>query len=166
MQLELAMLPHPHELLQLPRWWELPYEVSPQWSPCYALRGIERYEMVYSSLRGRSWDCSHLLQLQLSRTPRPHRPLALGIPVRSPMVPVEARGKAPLLHSLSLLFQLLASQDADSTAAPALARAILASVRNDGGHLIAVAASIALALHTGRTDLCIQESLVPARRDA
>ena len=118
------------------------------------LRGIERYEIVYSSLRGRSWDCSHLLQL--SRTPRPHRPLALGIPVRSPMVPVEARGKAPLLHSLSLLFQLLASQDADSTAAPALARTILDSVRNDGGHLIAAAASIALALHTGRTDLCIQ----------
>ena len=149
-----AMLPHPHELLQLPRWWELPTDVRPQWSPCYALRGIERYEIVYSSLRGRSWDCSHLLQL--SRTPRPHRPLALGIPVRSPMVPVEARGKAPLLHSLSLLFQLLASQDADSTAAPALARTILDSVRNDGGHLIAVAASIALALHTGRTDLCIQ----------
>ena len=72
------------------------------------------------------------------------------------MVPVEARGKAPLLHSLSLLFQLLASQDADSTAAPALARTVLESVRNDGGHLIAVAASLALALHTGRTDLCIQ----------
>ena len=97
MHLELAMLPHPHELLQLPRWWELPTEVSPQWSPCYALRGIERYEMVYSSLRGRSWDCSHLLQL--SRTPRPHRPLALGIPVRSPMVPVEARGKSSLLQA-------------------------------------------------------------------
>ena len=154
MQLELAMLPHPHELLQLPRWWELPTDTKPQWSPCYALRGIERYEIVYSSLRGRSWDCSHLLQL--SRTPRPHRPLALGIPVRSPMVPVEAKGKAPLLHSLSLLFQLLASQDADSTAAPALARTILESVRNDGGHLIAVAASLALALRTGRTDLCIQ----------
>ena len=154
MHLELAMLPHPQELLQLPRWWELPTEVSPQWSSCYALRGIERYELVYSSLRGRSWDCSHLLQL--SRTPRPHRPLALGIPVRSPMVPVEARGKSSLLHSLSLLFQLLASQDADSTAAPALARTILDSVRNDGGHLIAVAASITLALHTGRTDLCIQ----------
>ena len=138
MHLELAMLPHPQELLQLPRWWELPTEVSPQWSSCYALRGIERYELVYSSLRGRSWDCSHLLQL--SRTPRPHRPLALGIPVRSPMVPVEARGKSSLLHSLSLLFQLLASQDADSTAAPALARTILDSVRNDGGHLIAVAA--------------------------
>ena len=146
MHLELAMLPHPHELLQLPRWWELPTDVRPQWSPCYALRGIERYEIVYSSLRGRSWDCSHLLQL--SRTPRPHRPLALGIPVRSPMVPVEARGKAPLLHSLSLLFQLLASQDADSTAAPALARTVLDSVRNDGGHLIAVAASLALALPT------------------
>ena len=72
------------------------------------------------------------------------------------MVPVEARGKSSLLHSLSLLFQLLASQDADSTAAPALARTILDSVRNDGGHLIAVATSIALALHTGRTDLCIQ----------
>ena len=72
------------------------------------------------------------------------------------MVPVEARGKSSLLHSLSLLFQLLASQDADSTAAPALARTILDSVRNDGGHLIAVAASITLALHTGRTDLCIQ----------
>ena len=154
MHLELAMLPRPQELLQLPRWWELPTEVSPQWSSCYALRGIERYELVYSSLRGRSWDCSHLLQL--SRTPRPHRPLALGIPVRSPMVPVEARGKSSLLHSLSLLFQLLASQDADSTAAPALARTILDSVRNDGGHLIAVATSIALALHTGRTDLCIQ----------
>ena len=154
MHLELAMLPHPHELLQLPRWWELPTDVRPQWSPCYALRGIERYEIVYSSLRGRSWDCSHLLQL--SRTPRPHRPLALGIPVRSPMVPVEARGKAPLLHSLSLLFQLLASQDADSTAAPALARTVLDSVRNDGGHLMAVAASLALALHTERTDLCIQ----------
>ena len=154
MHLELAMLPHPQELLQLPRWWELPTEVSPQWSSCYALRGIERYELVYSSLRGRSWDCSHLLQL--SRAPRPHRPLALGIPVRSPMVPVEARGKSSLLHSLSLLFQLLASQDADSTAAPALARTILDSVRNDGGHLIAVAASITLALHTGRTDLCIQ----------
>ena len=154
MHLELAMLPHPQELLQLPRWWELPTEVSPQWSSCYALRGIERYELVYSSLRGRSWDCSHLLQL--SRTPRPHRPLALGIPVRSPMVPVEARGKSSLLHSLSLLFQLLAPQDADSTAAPALARTILDSVRNDGGHLIAVATSIALALHTGRTDLCIQ----------
>ena len=41
----------------------------------------------------------------------------------------------------------------DSTAAPALARTILDSVRNDGGHLIAVATSIALALHTGRTDL-------------
>ena len=116
MQLELAMLPHPHELLQLPRWWELPTDIRPQWSPCYALRGLERYEIVYSSLRGRSWDCSHLLQL--SRTPRPHRPLALGIPVRSPMVPVEARGKAPLLHSLSLLFQLLASQDADSILLP------------------------------------------------
>ena len=123
MHLELAMLPHPQELLQLPRWWELPTEVSPQWSSCYALRGIERYELVYSSLRGRSWDCSHLLQL--SRTPRPHRPLALGIPVRSPMVPVEARGKSSLLHSLSLLFQLLASQDADSTAAPALAVILL-----------------------------------------
>ena len=97
MHLELAMLPHPQELLQLPRWWELPTEVSAQWSSCYALRGIERYELVYSSLRGRSWDCSHLLQL--SRTPRPHRPLALGIPVRSPMVPVEARGKSSLLHS-------------------------------------------------------------------
>ena len=109
------MLPHPQEPLQLPRWWELPTEVNPQWSSCYALRGIERFELVYSSLRGRSWDCSHLLQL--SRTPRPHRPLALGIPVRSPMVPVEARGKSSLLHSLSLLFQLLASQDADSAAA-------------------------------------------------
>ena len=154
MQLELAMLPHPHELLQLPRWWELPTGIKPQWSSCYALRGLERYEIVYSSLRGRSWDCSHLLQL--SRTPRPHRPLALGIPVRSPMVPVEIRGKAPLLHSLSLLFQLLASQDADSSVAPALSRTILDSVRNDGGHLIAVAASLALALHTGRTDMCIQ----------
>ena len=40
MHLELAMLPHPQELLQLPRWWELPTEVSPQWSSCYALRGI------------------------------------------------------------------------------------------------------------------------------
>ena len=152
MHLELAILPHPQEILQLPRYWEVPEVMAPTgWSRCSALRGWENYHLIYSSFC-RSWDCSHLLQL--ARTTRPHRPLALGIPVRSPMVPVEARGKEPLL--LGLLFTVLASQDAGSTAAPELSRTILDTVRCDGGHLVAIASAISLALHRGRTDLCIQ----------
>ena len=85
-----------------------------------------------------------------------HKPTVLGIPGQVP-IPYQLECTVVLLQSLHALFQLLTSGNTmqHCPQAASFAVALGTAARQDNGHIVSMAASLALALRAGRSTLAV-----------
>ena len=120
-------------------------------SPCVLEPGATAFRVSAIAEVGDTVTADHLLQM--ASLAAEHKPTVLGIPGQVP-IPYQLECTVALLQSLHALFQLLISgtmqhclQAASFAVAPGTA------ARQDDGHIVSMAASLALALRAGRSAL-------------
>ena len=92
--------------------------------------------------------------LQMASLAAKHKPTVLGIPGQVP-IPYQLECTVVLLQSLHALFQLLTSGNTmqHCPQAASFAVALGTAARQDNGHIVSMASSLALALRSGRSTL-------------
>ena len=103
---------------------------------------------------GDTVTADHLLQM--ASLAAEHKPTVLGIPGQVP-IPYQLECTVVLLQSLHALFQLLTSGNTmqHCPQAASFAVALGTAARQDNGHIVSMAASLALALRAGRSTLAV-----------
>ena len=103
---------------------------------------------------GGTVTADHLLQM--ASLAAEHKPTVLGIPGQVP-IPYQLECTVVLSQSLHALFQLLTSGNTMQYCpqAASFAVALGTAARQDNGHIVSMAASLALALRAGRSTLAV-----------
>ena len=155
---DVALVPFPEDFVPLPT----PTETGPACPAPWAFpRSLCALEPRATKLRvlaiaeaGDAVTADHLLQM--ASLAAEHKPTVLGIPGQVP-IPHQLECTVVLLQSLHALFQLLTSGNTmqHCPQAASFAVALGTAARQDNGHIVSMAASLALALRAGRSTLAV-----------
>ena len=145
-------MPFPEEFVPLPTSAETGLACSAPWafppSLCVLESRATRIRVLAIAEAGDTVTADHLLQM--ASLAAEHKPTVLGIPGQVP-IPYQLECTVVLLQSLHALFQLLQHCPQAASFAVALGTA----ARHDNGHTVSMAASLALALRSGRSTLAV-----------
>ena len=113
-----------------------------------------KFRVLAIAEAGDTVTADHLLQM--ASLAAEHKPTVLGIPDQVP-IPYQLECTVVLLQSLHALFQLLISGNTmqHCPQAASFAVALGTAARQDNGHIVSMASSLALALRSGRSTLAV-----------
>ena len=155
---DVALAPFPEEFVPLPTPTETGLACSAPWafppSLCVLESRATRIRVLAIAEAGDTVTADHLLQMACLAAE--HKPTVLGIPGQVP-IPYQLECTVVLLQSLHALFQLLTSGSTmqHCPQAASFAVALGTAARHDNGHIVSMAASLALALRSGRSTLAV-----------
>ena len=155
---DVALAPFPEEFVPLPTSAETGLACSAPWafppSLCVLESRATRIRVLAIAEAGDTVTADHLLQM--ASLAAEHKPTVLGIPGQVP-IPCQLECTVVLLQSLHALFQLLTSGSTmqHCPQAASFAVALGTAARHDNGHIVSMAASLALALRSGRSTLAV-----------
>ena len=155
---DVALVPFPAEFVPLPTPTETGLACSAPWafppSLCVLESRATRTRVLAIAEAGDTVTADHLLQM--ASLAAEHKPTVLGIPGQVP-IPYQLECTVVLLQSLRALFQLLTSGSTmqHCPQAASFAVALGTAARHDNGHIVSMAASLALALRSGRSTLAV-----------
>ena len=153
-----ALVPFPEEFVPLPTSTETGLACPAPWafppSLCVLESRATKIRILAIAEAGDTVTADHLLQM--ASLAAEHKPTVLGIPGQVP-IPYQLECAVVLLQSLHALFQLLTSGNTmqHCPQAASFAVALGAAARHDNGHIVSMAASLALALRSGRSTLAV-----------
>ena len=113
-----------------------------------------KFRVLAFAEAGDTVTADHLLQM--ATLAAEHKPTVLGIPGHVP-IPYNLERAIAMLQSLHALFQLLTTGGTLMYCPQAsdFAKALGTAARHDNGHIVSLAASLALALRSGRSTLAV-----------
>ena len=113
-----------------------------------------KFRVLAFAEAGDTVTADHLLQM--ATLAAEHKPTVLGIPGHVP-IPYNLECTIAMLQSLHALFQLLTTGGTLMYCPQAsdFAKAMGTAARHDNGHIVSLAASLALALRSGRSTLAV-----------
>ena len=155
---DVALAPFPEEFAPLPTSAETGLACTAPWafppSLCVLESRATRIRVLAIAEAGDTVTADHLLQM--ASLAAEHKPTVLGIPGQVP-IPYQLESTVVLLQSLHALFQLLTSGSTmqHCPQAASFAVALGTAARHDNGHIVSMAASLALALRSGRSTLAV-----------
>ena len=155
---DVALVPFPEEFAPLPTPTETGLACTAPWafppSLCVLEAKATRIRVLAIAAAGDTVTADHLLQM--ASLAAEHKPTVLGIPGQVP-IPYQLECTVVLLQSLHALFQLLTSGSTmqHCPQAASFAVALGTAARHDNGHIVSMAASLALALRSGRSTLAV-----------
>ena len=153
-----ALVPFPEEFVPLPTSTETGLACPAPWafppSLCVLESRATKIRILAIAEAGDTVTADHLLQM--ASLAAEHKPTVLGIPGQVP-IPYQLECTVVLLQSLHALFQLLTSGNTmqHCPQAASFAVALGTAARHDNGHIVSMAASLALALRSGRSTLAV-----------
>ena len=151
-------MPFPEEFVPLPTSAETGLACTAPWafppSLCLLESRATRIRVLAIAEAGDTVTADHLLQM--ASLAAEHKPTVLGIPGQVP-IPYQLECTVVLLQSLHALFQLLTSGSTMQHCPQAVSFAVAlgTAARHDNGHIVSMAASLALALRSGRSTLAV-----------
>ena len=155
---DVALVPFPEDFVPLPTPTETGLACPAPWafppSLCVLEPRATKLRVLAIAEAGDTVTADHLLQMACLAAE--HKPTVLGIPGQVP-IPYQLECTVVLLQSLHALFQLLTSGNTMQYCpqAPSFAVALETAARQDNGHIVSMAASLALALRAGRSTLAV-----------
>ena len=155
---DVALAPFPEEFAPLPTSAETGLACTAPWafppSLCVLESRATRIRVLAIAEAGDTVTADHLLQM--ASLAAEHKPTVLEIPGQVP-IPYQLESTVVLLQSLHALFQLLTSGSTmqHCPQAASFAVALGTAARHDNGHIVSMAASLALALRSGRSTLAV-----------
>ena len=155
---DVALVPFPEEFAPLPTSAETGLACTAPWafppSLCVLESRATRIRVLAIAEAGDTVTADHLLQM--ASLAAEHKPTVLGIPGQVP-IPYQLESTVVLLQSLHALFQLLTSGSTmqHCPQAASFAVALGTAARHDNGRIVSMAASLALALRSGRSTLAV-----------
>ena len=163
---DVALVPLPGDFAPLPTPAETGLACPVRWAFPPSLQIMESRPSPFQVLAiaevGDTVTADHLLQM--ATLAAEHKPTVLGIPGHLPL-PYQLECTVMLLRSLHGLFQLLTTGGTLTYCPQAgeFATALSTAAREDNGHIISLAAGLALALKSGNLHLRWQGCLEPAK---
>ena len=155
---DVALVPFPEDFVPLPTPTETGLACPAPWAFPPSLCVLEpraiKLRVLAIAEAGDTVTADHLLQMACLAAE--HKPTVLGIPGQVP-IPYQLECTVVLLQSLHALFQLLTSGNTMQYCpqASSFAVALGTAARQDNGHIVSMAASLALALRAGRSTLAV-----------
>ena len=155
---DVALVPFPEDFVPLPTPAETGLACPAPWafppSLCVLEPRTTKLRVLAIAEAGDTVTADHLLQMACLAAE--HKPTVLGIPGQVP-IPYQLECTVVLLQSLHALFQLLTSGNIMQYCpqAASFAVALGTAARHDNGHIVSMAASLALALRAGRSTLAV-----------
>ena len=155
---DVALVPFPEDFVPLPTPTETGLACPAPWafppSLCVLESRATKFRVLAIAEAGDTVTADHLLQM--ASLAAEHKPTALGIPGQVP-IPYQLECTVVLLQSLHALFQLLTSGNTmqHCPQAASFAVALGTAARQDNGHIVSMASSLALALRSGRSTLAV-----------
>ena len=155
---DVALVPFPEDFVPLPTPTETGLACPAPWafppSLCVLEPRATKLRVLAIAEAGDTVTADHLLQMACLAAE--HKPTVLGIPGQVP-IPYQLECTVVLLQSLHALFQLLTSGNTMQYClqASSFAVALGTAARQDNGHVVSMAASLALALRAGRSTLAV-----------
>ena len=155
---DVALVPFPEDFVPLPTPTETGLACPAPWafppSLCVLEPRATKLRVLAIAEAGDTVTADHLLQMACLAAER--KPTVLGIPGQVP-IPYQLECTVVLLQSLHALFQLLTSGNTMQYCpqASSFAVALGTAARQDNGHIVSMAASLALALRAGRSTLAV-----------
>ena len=155
---DVALVPCPEDFAPLPTPTETGLACPAPWafppSLCVLEPRATKLRVLAIAEAGDTVTADHLLQM--ASLAAEHKPTVLGIPDQVP-IPYQLECTVVLLQSLHALFQLLTSGNTmqHCPQAASFAVALGTAARQDNGHIVSMAASLALALRAGRSTLAV-----------
>ena len=155
---DVALVPFPEDFAPLPTPTETGLACPAPWafppSLCVLEPRATKLRVLAIAEAGDTVTADHLLQMACLAAE--HKPTVLGIPGQVP-IPYQLECTVVLLQSLHALFQLLTSGNTMQYCpqASSFAVALGTAARQDNGHIVSMAASLALALRAGRSTLAV-----------
>ena len=146
---DVALVPFPEDFVPLPTPTETGLACPAPWAFPPSLRVLEsranKFRVLAMAEAGDTVTADHLLQMACLAAE--HKPTVLGIPGQVP-IPYQLECTVVLLQSLHALFQLLTtgSTSQHCPQAAGFAVALGTAARQDNGHIVSMASSLALAL--------------------
>ena len=166
---DVALVPLPNDFAPLPTLAETGLACPVRWAFPPSLLILESRPSSFQVLAiaevGDTVTADHFLQM--ATLAAEHKPTVLGIPGHLPL-PYQLECTVMLLRSLHGLFQLLTTGGtlAYCPQAGEFAKALSTAAREDNGHIISLAASLALALKSGRFLACLVSSHYPPQNSS
>ena len=155
---DVALVPFPEDFVPLPTPTETGLACPAPWAFPPSLRVLEsranKFRVLAMAEAGDTVTADHLLQM--ASLAAEHKPTVLGIPGQVP-IPYQLERTVVLLQSLHALFQLLTTGSTlqHCPQAAGFAVALGTAARQDNGHIVSMASSLALALRSGRSTLAV-----------
>ena len=155
---DVALVPFPEDFVPLPTPTETGLACPAPWafppSLCVLESRATKFRVLAIAEAGDTVTTDHLLQMASLAAER--KPTVLGIPGQVP-IPYQLECTVVLLQSLHALFQLLTSGNTmqHCPQAASFAVALGTAARQDNGHIVLMASSLALALRSGRSTLAV-----------
>ena len=155
---DVALAPFPEDFVPLPTPTETGLACPAPWafppSLCVLESRATKFRVLAIAEAGDTVTADHLLQR--ASLAAEHKPTVLGIPGQVP-IPYQLECTVVLLQSLHALFQLLTSGNTmqHCPQAASFAVALGTAARQDNGHIVSMASSLALALRSGRSTLAV-----------
>ena len=155
---DVALVPFPEDFVPLPTPTETGLACPAPWafppSLCVLEPRATKLRVLAIAEAGDTVTADHLLQMACLAAE--HKPTVLGIPGQL-LIPYQLECTVVLLQSLHALFQLLTSGNTMQYCpqAASFAVALGTAARQDNGHIVSMAASLALALRAGRSTLAV-----------
>ena len=155
---DVALVPFPEDFVPLPTSTETGLACPAPWAFPPSLRVLEpkanKFRVLAIAEAGDTVTADHLLQM--ASLAAEHKPTVLGIPGQVP-IPYQLECTVVLLQSLHALFQLLTTGSTlqHCPQAAGFAVALGTAARQDNGHIVSMASSLALALRSGRSTLAV-----------
>ena len=155
---DVALVPFPEDFVPLPTPTETGLACPAPWAFPPSLCALEpratKFRVLAIAEAGDTVTADHLSQM--ASLAAEHKPTVLGIPGQVP-IPYQLECTVVLLQSLHALFQLLTSGNTmqHCPQAASFAVALGTAARQDNGHIVSMAASLALALRSGRSTLAV-----------
>ena len=155
---DVALVPFPEDFAPLPTPTETGLACPAPWAFPPSLRVLEsranKFRVLAMAEAGDTVTADHLLQM--ASLAAEHKPTVLGIPGQVP-IPYQLECAVVLLQSLHALFQLLTTGSTlqHCPQAAGFAVALGTAARQDNGHIVSMASSLALALRSGRSTLAV-----------
>ena len=154
---DVALVPFPEDFAPLPAPTETGLACPAPWAFPPSLRVLEcranKFRVLAMAKAGDTVTADHLLQM--ATLAAEHKPTVLGIPGQVP-IPYQLECTVVPLQSLHALFQLLTTGSTlQHSQAAGFAVALGTAARQDNGHIVSMASSLALALRSGRSTLAV-----------
>ena len=155
---DVALVPFPEDFVPLPTPTETGLACPAPWafqpSLCVLEPRANKFRVLAIAEAGDTVTADHLLQM--ASLAAEHKPTVLGIPGQVP-IPYQLECTVVLLQSLHALFQLLTTGSTlqHCPQAAGFAVALGTAARQDNGHIVSMASSLALALRSGRSTLAV-----------